>query len=99
MTAHTSRTIAERDSALRQDMADTITMIEENSRPTKRWWHRFVTVRRHSWPQFEIKDRPVFTEEQLAERRAFLDGFDAGRADGDSHKAYRLWARMRDNEE
>lgn len=35
-----------------------------------------------------------FAEQELAERRAFLDGYEAGRKDSDSHKAYGLWRQL-----
>jgi len=98
MKYNTSKTIEERKAALHQDMIDTITMVKENSKPTKRWWH-YLGIK-SSKPKFTfIIDGPEFTVEELAERRAFLDGYSAGRTDGDSHKAYKLWQIMRDNEE
>ena len=93
-----SKTTKERDEALRKDMVDTITMIEENSKPTKRWWHYLGIKPVQQKFTFEIEGRPTFTEEELAERRAFLDGFNEGRKDGDAHKAYKLWRKMRDFE-
>lgn len=39
-----------------------------------------------------------FSEQELAERRAFIDGYEAGRKDGSSKEAYRLWKKMRDSE-
>ena len=90
-------TIAEREEALHEDMKRVINVVEENSKPTKRWWHHIIKPTQPKF-LFDIEDRPTFTKEELAERRAFLDGFDAGRSDGDSHKAYKLWAKMRDSE-
>ncbi len=99
MATHISKTTEERDSALRQDMIDTITMIEKNSKPTKRWWHYLGIKPVKPRFTFIIDGRPEFTAEELAERRVFLDGYSAGRVDGDCHMAYKLWKKMRDNEE
>ncbi len=92
---HYSKTIAERDEALKEDMKRVIDVVAENSKPTKRWWHYF---KKPTPMTFDIPGRPIFTEQELAERRAFLDGFDSGRKDGDSHEAYKLWKKMRDFE-
>ncbi len=81
---------------LLEDMKQQIRMIEENSKPTKRWWHRFIKPSPPAF-LFEIEGRPTFTEEELAERRAFLDGFEAGRKDGDAGPAYKLWRRMKEH--
>lgn len=94
---HYSRTIAERDAALKEDMIRTIQVVEENSKPTKRWYHRFYKPKQQEF-MFEIEGRPVFTEQELAERRAFLDGYSSGRVDGDAHKAYKAWKTMKDSE-
>ncbi len=72
--------------------------IEEINAPEKRWYHRFFPKKKQQPFVFQIEGRPEFTEQELAERRAFLDGYSAGRVDGDAHKAYRLWKKMRDNE-
>jgi hypothetical protein len=87
--------IAERDEALHEDMKRVINVVKENSKPTKRWWHVF---KKSSPMTFDIPGRPTFTKEELAERRAFLDGYGEGRKDGDSHEAYKLWKKMRDFE-
>ena len=88
----------ERNLQLKEDMIRTMQVIEENSKPTKRWWHYLGVKPVKPRFTFIIDGRPEFTAEELAERRAFLDGYDAGRVDGDSHKAYKLWAKMRENQ-
>ena len=90
-------TTEERNEQMRDDMMRMMDIIEENSKPTKRWWHRFYTPKQPQFT-FEIEDRPTFTEQELAERRAFLDGYSAGRKDGDPGPAYKLWKKMRDHE-
>ena len=96
MTIPYSKTIAERNEALHEDMKRAISIIDENSKPTKRWWHAFIKPTQPK-TMFEIEGRPIFTEKELAERRAFLDGYSAGRTDGDCHEAYTLWRKMIDN--
>lgn len=68
--------------------------IEKINSPKKRWYEYLGVKPVKQRFTFEIEGRPVFTEQELAERRAFLDGYDAGRKDGDSHKAYKLWHKM-----
>lgn len=77
-----------------EELRQMSTKIEEINQSKKRWWHFFKSPSPHT---FEIEGRPVFTEQQLAERRAFLDGYDAGRKDGDKHDAYNLWRKMIDH--
>jgi hypothetical protein len=100
MTTAYSRSTKERDEALREDMKRVITVVEENSKPTKRWWHYLGIKPRQPAIKIEgIENLPTFTEQELAEKRAFLDGFNAGRTDGDPGPAYKLWRKMRDHEE
>jgi len=84
---------------LLEDMKQQMQRIEENMKPTKRWWHYLGIKPVKPKFMFEIEGRPTFTEQQLAERRAFLDGYCAGRQDGDAGPAYKLWRKMRDYEE
>ena len=87
----------ERNEQLRDDMERMMKIVEENSKPEKRWWHFFF---KPSQPEFtfDVEGRPTFTEQELAERRAFLDGYSAGRRDGNAHEAYKLWKRMQDSD-
>jgi len=68
--------------------------LDEINQPKKRWYEYLGVKPVPRRFTFEIKDRPTFTEQELAERRAFLDGFDAGRTDGDAHTAYKLWRKL-----
>ena len=81
-----------------QEMREISNKLAEIDKPKKRWYEYLGVKPVQQKFTFEIEGRIEFTEEELAERRAFLDGFNEGRKDGDAHKAYKLWRTMRDYE-
>ena len=90
-------TTEERDRQLRDDMIRMMNVVEENMQPTPRWWHRFIKPKMERIV-VEVPDNVhVLTEQEQAERRAFLDGYNAGRQDGDAGPAYKLWYRIKTN--
>ena len=81
-----------------QEMREISNKLAEIDKPKKRWYEYLGVKPAQQKFTFAIEGRIEFTEEELAERRAFLDGFNEGRKDGDAHKAYKLWRTMRDYE-
>lgn len=77
-----------------KEMREMTAKLEEINQPKKKWWEYLGIKPAKQKFMFEIEGRPKFTEQELAERRAFLDGFDAGRTDGDAHTAYKLWRKL-----
>ena len=88
-----SRRTSEWDKGMKE-MRDITQKIAEINKPKKRWYEYLGVKPVKRKFSFEIDGRPQYTDQELAERRAFLDGFDAGRTDGDAHTAYKLWRKL-----
>ena len=78
-----------------KEMREISQKIAEINKPKKRWYEYLGVKPAQPKPfMFDIEGRPAFTDRELAERRAFLDGYENGRRDGDSHEAYKLWRKI-----